>query len=299
MEGTNVRRREVLLGGLALAGSPVFARGAFSPAITRYEEASGGHIGFHAENLRTGRKLAWRADERFVMCSTFKASLAALILQRVARNQDRLDDRIAYGPSDIQDWYAPVAKANLPQGFMTVAEMCAAAVQHSDNTCANLLLARVGGPGAVTAFWRGMGDLTSRLDDPEPYLNRTPLGGIRNTTTPRAMAGTLGKLAVGSVLPPGARTMFRTWLIGSRTGGDRLRSGLPASWITGDKTGNNGKDAAGDIAITWMPPDTPLVMAAYTRGGSPTAEQLHAVFRAIARSAADSLSAHHLSQAES
>ena len=45
----------------------------------------GGRIGVYAENLSTGAKILWRADERFVMCSTFKASLAAFVLARVGR----------------------------------------------------------------------------------------------------------------------------------------------------------------------------------------------------------------------
>src|SRR5208337_5486449 len=97
-------------------------------AITEYERDSGGHIGLCAENVRTGAKIAWRADERFVMCSTFKASLAACILSRVDRSQDSLETLISYGANDIQDWYAPVAKANLSKGSLSVREMCRAAV---------------------------------------------------------------------------------------------------------------------------------------------------------------------------
>ena len=227
--------------------------------------------------------MAWRADERFVMCSTFKASLAALVLRRVDRHEEDLDARVTYGPLDMQDWWAPVVEANLWKGSLTVGEMCEAAVEQSDNTCASLLLSRVGGFAQLTAFWRGLGDRTSRLDAPEPYLNRTPLGGVENTTTPRAMAATLKTLVLGKVLADGSRRTFTGWLLGSKTGGDRLRSGLPGAWTTGDKTGNNGADAAGDIAVTWTPSGTPIVIAAYTRGGSPTAAQFKAVFQGVGR----------------
>lgn len=285
----DLKRREFLGCGLALCASGARAGAAAIAAVADYERSSGGHVGFYARNVVTRQSVAWRGDERFVMCSTFKASLAALILRRVDRGQDNLEDRIHYGPSDVPDWYAPVAKANLPRGFMTVREMCAAAVEVSDNTCANLLLARVGGPPAITAFWRAIGDVTSRLDDPEPYLNRTPLGGVRDTTTPAAMASTLERLALGPVLSAAARRTFTGWLIDSQTGADRLRSGLPTTWKTGDKTGNNGKDAAGDIAIAWPSVGAPIVIAAYTRGGSPTAEQFAAVFQGIGRHVAATL----------
>ncbi len=248
-----------------------------------YEAATGGHVGLYAENVVSGARREWRADERFVMCSTFKASLAALILSRVDRGQDRLDVPIAYTAADLKDWYAPVAKANMGRGALSVGEMCRAAVEESDNTCATLLLARVGGPAVLTSFWRACGDDVSRLDDPEPFLNRVPLGDDRDTTTPRAMAGNLKRFVLGDLLFPSSRLQLTTWLIGSVTGFDRLRAGLPRGWVVGDKTGNNGRDAAGDIAIAWSGPKEPVVICAYTRGGRPDDRQFAVLFSAIGR----------------
>ena len=217
------------------------------------------------------------------MCSTFKASLAACILSRVDRGRDSLETSISFGAGDIQDWYAPVAKANLSKGSLSVREMCRAAVEESDNTCANLLLSRIGGPPALTAFWRENGDRVTRLDDPEPFLNRTPPGNPRDTTTPAAMAQTLRRFVLGRVLSQPSRTAFTEWLVGCKTGANRLRAGLPATWVIGDKTGNNGDDAAGDIAVVWPKADIPIVICAYTRGGAPSAQQLESAFAGIGR----------------
>jgi len=295
------RRAFVLTGGafLAQAGvshgrAPASGAGGLvppDPAIAAYEAQSGGHIGFYAQNLRSGASLAWRADERFVMCSTFKASLAAFVLWHVDHGREKLDASIPFGPAQVPDWWAPVARANLGRGAMTVREMCAAAVEQSDNTCANLLLERMGGPAALTAFWRRMGEPQTRLDDVEPELNRTPPGGLRNTTTPRAMAHVLRQIVLGPVLSGPSRALLRQWLLGCKTGANRLRAGLPAGWAIGDKTGNNGHDAAGDIALVWPRPDVPLVICAYTRGGSPDEAQLRAVFASIGRLVAGGLAA--------
>ena len=255
-------------------------------ALRDYEAASGGHVGVYGENVTSGARLAWRADDRFVMCSTFKASIAALILHRVDIGEDHLDLRIDYKAADLRDWYAPVARDNLVRGGMSVGDMCKAAVQESDNTCASLLLSRVGGPAALTSFWRAHGDDVSRLDDPEPLLNRTILGSERDTTTPRAMAENFRRFVLGNVLSPPAREQLKTWLIGSVTGFNRLRAGLPEGWLVGDKTGNNGEDAAGDVAIAWPTPDTPILICAYTRGGKPNDRQLRELFSAIGRRAA-------------
>lgn len=185
-----MNRREVLCSSLALLASPALAQEAPITALTDYERDSGGHIGVYAKNLTTGARVSWRAEERFVMCSSFKASLAASVLSSVDRGQARMEELIPYGPADLMEW-APAAKQNLGKGAMSVAEMCEAAVELSDNTCANALLARFGGPSALTAYWRSIGDTVSRLDHNEPELNRTPLGRPEDTTTPAAMAGNL------------------------------------------------------------------------------------------------------------
>ena len=283
VKGCELNRRDFLWSGAALLASSSHAREAPIAPISDYERSSGGHIGVYAENIRSGAKLSWRADERFVMCSTFKASLAACILARVDRREDSLEALISYGATDIQDWYAPVAKANLSKGSLSVREMCRGAVEESDNTCANLLLSRVGGPPALTAFWRKNGDQLTRLDDPEPFLNRTPPGDPRDTTTPAAMAQTLRRFVVGRALSEPSRTAFTEWLVGCRTGDNRLRAGLPTTWIIGDKTGNNGSDAAGDIAVVWPQAGTPIVICVYTRGGAPSAQQLESAFAGIGR----------------
>jgi beta-lactamase class A len=274
-----IDRRTFLVAASGLVLSPALAEDA-PPALAAYERETGGRIGVHAENLSTGAKIAWRAEERFVMCSTFKASLAAFVLARVDRGEDRLADLVAYGPKDLLE-YAPVAKQNLAQGAMSVSEMCKAIVELSDNSCANLLLARVGGPAALTAFWRSTGDTISRLDHNEPELNRSPPGNPHDTTTPSAMAGNLRRFLLGSVLTPGSRQHLTEWMVGCKTGNNRLRGGLPANWKVGDKTGNNGKDASGDIAIAWPKSGGAVLVCAYTQGGSPSPRQLEAVFKEI------------------
>lgn len=285
-----MNRREVLCSTLALVAPHSLAQPAPITAISVYERASGGHIGLFAENLRTGMKVTWRAHERFVMCSTFKASLAACVLARVDRGLARLDELIAYGPGDLLD-YAPVAKQNLGKGVMSVADMCEAAVEFSDNTCANALLARIGGPPALTAFWRSIGDSVSRLEHNEPELNRTPPGDPHDTTTPAAMASNLRSLIIGHVLSPKSRERLTSWMLDCKTGDDRLRAGLPKGWQVGDKTGNNGNDAFGDIAVTWSARGEPIVVCAYTRGGSPTSDQVKTVFAEIGHFVGTNLSA--------
>jgi beta-lactamase class A len=282
-----LNRRTLLAAASSFAISPVTAQEA-PPALATYERETGGRIGFHAENLATGARIAWRADDRFVMCSTFKASLAAFELARIDRGEEHLEAMIPFGANDLQP-YAPVARQHLVKGEMSVTDMCEGAVELSDNTCANLLLARIGGPAALTAFWRSIGDTITRLDHNEPELNRSPPGDPHDTTTPSAMAGNLQRLVLGKVLSPQSRDRLTGWMLDCKTGGNRLRAGLPKQWKVGDKTGNNGKDASGDIAIAWPKPDVAILICAYTQGGSPSSAQLDTVFAETGRMVAQRL----------
>ena len=97
------------------------------------------------------------------------------------------------------------------------------------------------------------------------------------------MAGNLRRLVLGEILSPAARQHLTDWLVGCKTGNNRLRGGLPTEWKIGDKTGNNGKDASGDVAIAWPKAAGPVLVCAYTQGGSPTPKQFEAVFAEIGR----------------
>jgi beta-lactamase class A len=281
-------RRIVTLAIPTLACWPAVARADERDPIAAYERATGGRIGVYARNVRTGKTLSWRADERFIMCSSYKASLAAFVLARVDRGEERLDALVAYSARDTVDMWGPVAKENLARGAMSVEAMCKAAVEISDGVCANMLMARSGGPPALTAFLRSIGDATTRVDHYEPALDRVPSGGPDDSTTPAAMAATLEKVVLGDVLSDRSSALLTRWLVGNQTN-PRLRGGLPKDWRIGNKTGHSGRDMAGDIAVAWPTPDTPIVIAVYTRGGTPREKQFDRAFAGIGRMIASRL----------
>jgi beta-lactamase class A len=97
------------------------------------------------------------------------------------------------------------------------------------------------------------------------------------------MANNLRRLVTGEALSQASRAQLTNWMVNCKTGANRLRGGLPGNWKIGDKTGNNGKDASGDIAVAWPRPDTPILITAYTQGGTPSAAQIESAFARIGR----------------
>ncbi|WP_371865903.1 class A beta-lactamase [Duganella qianjiadongensis] len=260
-------RRSLLL---ALAAAP-FARaaevlenpaaGVPSPAdalLTRLESDAGGRLGVFALNTADGQHAQHRADERFPFCSTFKLMLAGAIL---ARGPALLKQRIRYSSSDLVS-YSPISGKYAGKG-MTVAALCAATLQYSDNTAANLLIQQLGGVAAVTAFARSIGDQAFRLDRMETQLNTALPGDLRDTTTPAAMAESLNRLVLGDALAPLARKQLKDWLLGNTTGDTRIRAGVPSGWLVGDKTGTGDYGSTNDIGIIWPPGKAPIVLAVY------------------------------------
>jgi len=249
----------------------------------------GGRLGVFALDTGTGRTLARRADERFALCSTFKWVLAAAILAQVDRGRLSLDERVPYGPADVLD-YAPVARTHVADGGMTVDALAAAAVTLSDNTAANLLLPKVGGPAGLTSFVRACGDTVTRLDRTEPSLNSNLPGDPRDTTSPRAMVGLLRRLLCdGDALTPASRERLLGWLRGCQTCARRLRAGLPTAWVVGDKTGSGSGNAVNDVAIATPPGRAPILIACYTSYSAATTAAVEAAQARVGRLIADEL----------
>jgi beta-lactamase class A len=257
-------RRAILLGAaLATSGTAqAWATTDAASELTAIEHASGGRMGVLVRDTGAGRILAHRPDERFAMCSTFKALAVGRVLNRVDHGELSLEQRIAYARRDLLET-SPVTARRVSEGGLALGELCAAAIEYSDNTAANLILRQIGDPAGLTAWLRGEGDTVTRLDRRELALNSAIPGDPRDTTSPRAMAATFEKLTLGAVLKPASRDRLQAWLAANTTGGQRLRAGLPKGWAIGDKTGSNAADTANDVALIRPPGRQPLIAAVF------------------------------------
>lgn len=85
-----------------------------------------------------------RADERFLMCSTFKALASAMVLARVDKGVEKLDRRIVFS-KEVLVYFSPLTETRVGGEGMSVAELCMATLTQSDNTAVNLLLESFGG----------------------------------------------------------------------------------------------------------------------------------------------------------
>ncbi|MFI6272814.1 class A beta-lactamase [Micromonospora zamorensis] len=225
--------------------------------LARIEAEFDVRLGVYAVDTGTGRTVEHRADERFAYASTFKALAAAALLD--VTSPAELREVVPYTRADLVT-HSPITERHTGRG-MSLHDLADAAVRYSDNTAANLLLRKLGGPAG---FERALRDLGDRVTDPERIetdLNEAAPGDPRDTSTPRALASDLRAYVLGDALSAEDRAVLTTWLRGNTTGDKLIRAGVPAGWQVGDKTGAGGYGTRNDIAVVWPPDGAPIVLA--------------------------------------
>ncbi|MCK8436947.1 class A beta-lactamase [Streptomyces sp. D2-8] len=264
------RRTALALGtaaALSLGGGTAHAlpgTGGVTARLRELEQEHTARLGVYARNVRTGRTVAYRADERFPMASVFKTLAAAAVLRDLDRDGEFLARRVHFTQEYVtKSGYSPVTEDNVATG-MTVGELCDATIRFSDNTAGNLLLEELGGPTAVTRFCRSTGDRVTRLDRWEPELNSAEPWRVTDTTSPRAIGTTYARLVLGTVLEPRDRARLTDWLLRNTTSTEKFRKALPADWLVADKTGGGRYGGNNDVGITWPPDGPPIVLSVLT-----------------------------------
>lgn len=222
------------------------------------EAESGARIGVYAVDTDSGATVAYRSDERFAYASSFKALLAAAVLERI----DDLDRIVEYTPEQLVA-HSPVTETRTATG-MTVGDLAESAVRTSDNTAANLLLDELGGPGGFAAVLAEAGDVTTRPARYETDLNSATPGDPRDTSTPRALVETLRTFALDGALDPDDAGTLIEWMTGNATGDALIRAAAPGDWVVADKSGAGGYGTRNDIGIVWPPGRAPIVIAVLT-----------------------------------
>jgi beta-lactamase class A len=295
-----IDRRTFLAAGAALAaGCRAAAPAETSPPARSANEAHdrfeairatlgpGGRLGVAAIETGSERKLLFDADSRYSMASTFKLPLAAAMLALADRGEISMEEKLPIPPGKLLD-HSPAVERYREEGSLSVVRLCSAIVELSDNSAANMLLRRIGGPEALTRFIRSCGDPVTRLDRYEMELNSNLPGDPRDTTSPGAMAGLARTLVLGDRLAEQSRRHLSTWLQKSVPGPDRLKAGFPAPpWLVGHKTGTGYNGAVNDVAVAWRSGKPPVVVACYQSGGTAEREVRFAAHAAVGRLVAE------------
>ncbi len=234
--------------------------------VQRLEAELGGTIGLFVRDLQTGQTIAYRADGRFPLNSTFKLFACAALLARVESKESDLAERIDLRNAELVT-YSPAVQRSISEGRTEASldALCAMMLAVSDNTAANLVLQELGGPDGFTAYMRAIGDDITTLNRWEPALNEGLPGDQRDTTTPRAISDSLERLLLGDALSLASRETLSRWLAGHAVADDLFRSVLPRDWSIQDRTGAGANGTRAIVAILYPPAREPIVASVFMR----------------------------------
>lgn len=232
--------------------------------IQGIERDLGARVGFYMRDLETGEVIAYAADDRFPLNSTFKLLACGALLSRVESGEADLADTARLQDYDIAS-YSPAIEAHIKAGHENVSfgDACAMMLSVSDNTAANIVLTEIGGPSGLTDILRSSGDQITRLDRLEPELNAAVPGDPRDTTTPRAIAQSVQRLILGDVLSPNARVTLRAWLARHSVADAMFRAALPPDWSIDDRTGAGGYGSRSIVAVIYPPNRGPILASLF------------------------------------
>lgn len=290
-------------------------------------KAQPGVIGIAVVDVGSGKRWGVHGSEPFAMMSSFKAPVAAAVLDLIDQGKLTLDQEVTLAASDVQDGSAvPSVGAAVKAGRtrFTVRELLVGSVSQSDNTAVNALIKLVGGPAVVTAKLKSAGIEGMRVDIDEagiaeifrqlPHGTLPPAGETdaqedarlakgyaafladpRNRTTPEAAVDFLGKLASGKLLTPSSTTLLLK-LMHDQVIPNRLRAGLPEGIDFADKTGTSGSfggrtGAYNDMGIITFPGGRHVLVSAFLRNSPATDAQRDALFANIGKTVYQALQA--------
>ena len=330
-------RREILLGAGAAALSACSRRTSMTVAHTpplkmaRLNREVGeiaarlapGVLGAGLMNLDSGEAWTLNGARRFPMQSVFKAPLAAVVLGEAEAGRLSLDERLVLKPMDLSPPHSPIAEAWPIRADYTLRELLLAALVQSDNTAADVLMARIGGPGAVTAWladkdleevrvdryerelqtemlglspfrpsWKGEAAFEAALATVPPAQARQALAAYladpRDTATPRGALTFLDRLWDGELVGGPFRRMLLQAMAATTAGPQRLRAGLPKGAVFAHKTGA-GRVVQGvtsvlnDIGVVTLPNQRSYAMAAFLAGATAPPAACEAALAEVAR----------------
>ena len=321
-------RRDLLIAGASLAlagcgqGKPLTASRTPRLDMKRLDSEIGalavraapGVLGFGLMNLESGEFWVRLGDRTFPMQSVFKMIVGAAVLSEVDAGRVRLDEIITLTEKELSPPWSPIADAWPGRSDYTVDELLTLAVSISDSTAADLLMKRIGGPGAITAWLQGANINEVHVDRYERELQPDVVGlasfrpawkgaaafeaamaDPRDSSTPRGMLAFLRRLDNGELLSAASTRKLLAIMLGTPRGSDRIKAGLPKGVRFAHKIGTWGgpqgglSEAYNDVGIFTLPDRRSYAVAAFLTGSTAPERERATLFADLGRVAIHSV----------
>jgi beta-lactamase class A len=231
-----------------------------------------GEVGIAVQSIDQGWVASFNGARRFPQQSVSKLWVAAAVMDRIDARQMSLADTISLKSANLTLFHQPIrAKIMAGDYRPALSELLFFAMTQSDNAANEALFRRVGGKAGVENFLNRkalpgialsigerelqMGIAATQWDPSFSYgrafwaaRNAVPwdvrkqaidayVANPPDGATPEAVAQGLAKLQRGELLSPASTAYLLDLMAQSKTGPDRLKSGLSPGWSLAHKTG--------------------------------------------------------------
>lgn len=290
---------------IALAPSG-FDDAALAARVKEISAESRGRLGVAVKDLSTGQTWSLRGGERFPMQSVFKLPLGIAALRLEELKEVDLDEKIRITEKDLSPPWSLINRRWKGPTSYSLRDLTELAVITSDNSAADILMRRLGGPARVTSVLRELGVQGIRIDRYERVFqpeasglgsyqtgwhkqeawdsarstvsleNRVAamtayLKDPRDTSTPLGMLGLLSDLQTGRLLSRSNTVWILDVMTRTTTGATRLKAAMPAGASLAHKTGTGGdagmvNAASNDVGIITMPDGRRVAVVVFLTG---------------------------------
>ncbi|HTM47774.1 MAG TPA: class A beta-lactamase [Bryobacteraceae bacterium] len=284
-----------------------------------------GRVGICAQD-RAGA-VCLDGDGRFSLQSVMKLVAAVAVMDAIDAGRMRLNEEVLVRKEDLSVFVQPIAKLVTANGYRTtIGDLIRRAIVDSDSAAVDILIGKLGGPEQVQAFLNSRSIQGLRVDRTEKRLQSEIVGlhwrpeftdpavfaraiqsvpeetrdasysryqaDPRDTSTPKAMADFLYRLAEGKLLSRQSTEFIVTVMHATATFPDRLKAGLARGWKLGHKTGTSGAwkgvtAATNDAGILTSPAGDHVAIVVFIGDSRAASEQKAKLMAAAARAAID------------
>jgi len=244
-------------------------------------------------------------------------------LRAVELGEVKLTDIVQIGPAAVRAGGALGKKVGDEAIEQNLLQLLSAMIVESDNTAADAVMARLGGPSVISRVMRSLGVPEVHVDRGERELHcdnagvseaecgklsaaavearseamsvfahrhavEAYLSDPRDTATPRAMGKLLDDLHSGRVLSPSHTALLERMLAETVVGPARLRAGLPEGTVLMHRTGTGAVvghlvSVVNDVGVIALPAHGAVVVSVYVSDGVGTMAEVEAVITEVAQ----------------
>jgi len=203
-------------------------------------------VGFAAVDMEKGRTAFVRGGELFPMEGLNKLPIAVAYLKLVQDGAARLDTRIYLKAADIVPGRSPIAeRLRKRRTRFTARQLIEHMLLNGDTTATDALIARAGGVPGIQAALKRLKLDGVRIDRTERQLAKDAttltldryLADARDSTSARAFASLIVRLAAGNLVQPRLTKFVLDLMQRTKSGDDRLKAGMLKGWTFAHRAG--------------------------------------------------------------